>query len=61
MPEKFIPKKLPEGYEVELALAIVSSMDKSGMDTKNIHRSFLAILNEIRADREFLRKHGSLR
>lgn len=60
MPERYVPKKLPEAYEVDLAIAIVTSEDLSGMQIKDIHRRFLTCLNEIRADQEFLRKRGTV-
>lgn len=58
MAEKIAPKRMPENYEVELALSIVSSMNISGMQVKDVHRAFLTCINEIRADQEALRKTG---
>ncbi len=61
MAERRMLLQAPENYEIPLALAIVSAQDLSKMDVKNIHRFFLTVLNEIRADQAQLRSIGTLR
>lgn len=58
MAEKFVPVKLPEGFERDLALACLQAQDLSGLTAKDRILLYVRTVKELRAAADDLRKTG---